>query len=225
MDIAAMRAQLEAKYPLVTVGVEVGERVWNITCVQDQDTLLDSAEELEYFPYGFLLWEASVALARKLAANPGLVAGKRVLELGAGVGLPGIVARSLGAHVCQTDHQTHALWLAQVNAAQNGVTGITTFAADWQSWTHPTAYDVVLGADILYERNMHFYLSDVFRRTKAQNGQLLLSDPGRPQAMEFMALLEKRGWNLALETQVVKLEEAGQIGKPVEVALYTLTMP
>ena len=74
--------------------------------MQDQDALLDFAEELEHFPYGFLLWEASVALARKLAANPSLVAGKRVLELGAGVGLaPGIVARSLGAEVWQTDHQ------------------------------------------------------------------------------------------------------------------------
>lgn len=224
MDVATMRAQLEAKYPLVTVGVEVGERVWNVTCVQDQDTLLDSAEELEYFPYGFLLWEASIALARKLAANPALVVGKRVLELGAGVGLPGIVARSLGASVCQTDHQTHALWLAQVNASDNGVSGITTFAADWQSWSHANAYDVVLGADILYERNMHFYLSDVFRRTKAKNGLLLLSDPGRPQAMEFMAQLEKRGWQMTLETQVVELEEPGQISKPVEVALYTLTM-
>ena len=112
MDVATMRAQLEAKYPLVTVGIAVGERVWNITCVQDQDALLDFAEELEHFPYGFLLWEASVALAPKLAANPNLVAGKRVLELGAGVGLPGIVARSLGAEVWQTDHQARVRALA-----------------------------------------------------------------------------------------------------------------
>ncbi len=193
--------------------------------MQDQDALLDFAEELEHFPYGFLLWEASVALARKLAANPNLVAGKRVLELGAGVGLPGIVARSLGAEVWQTDHQAHTLWLAQVNAAQNGIAGITTFAADWQSWSHSRSYDVVLGADILYERGMHFYLNDVFRRVKAANGVLLLSDPGRPQSMEFMAQLEKYGWQMTLETQTVELEEAGQVNKPVEVALYTLTMP
>jgi predicted nicotinamide N-methyase len=194
-----------------------------VTCVQDQDTLLDYAEELEYFPYGFLLWDSAIGLARMLAGDPALVAGKRVLELGAGVGLPGIVARSLGADVCQTDHQMHALWLAQVNACENGVEGITTFAADWQTWTHPHRYDVVLGADILYERGMHFYLEDVFGRVVAPGGKLLLSDPGRPQAMEFAAQLETRGWTLALDTQSVLRDEGTQISKPVEVLLLTAT--
>jgi predicted nicotinamide N-methyase len=212
---------IPAKFPLVTADIDIAGRVWQITAVQNQDALLDGADELEHFPYGFLLWEAAVGLARMLAAEPGLAAGRRVLELGAGVGVPGIVARSLGAQVWQTDHQAGALALAQRNAQQNGVGGITQFLADWRSWTDTARYDVILGADIMYERAIYFYLERIFEQCLAPGGRLLLSDPGRPQAMEFAALLEKHGWRMDMETQIVLLDEQGQENRPVEVALWT----
>ncbi len=220
-----MRAYWAQRLPLVTVEIPIGGRNWRVTAVQNQDALLDAAEQLEHFPYGFLLWESAVGLARFLAAHPGLVAGKRVLELGAGVGLPGMVAQALGAQVCQTDHQQGALALAQVNAYQNGVSGLTFFLADWRTWAHAERYDILLGADILYERAMHFYLESIFRRSLAPGGQLILSDPVRPQAMEFAAHLEKSGWRIALEMQLVTLAEEGGEGKPVEVALLIGAQP
>ena len=82
-------------------------------------------------PYGFLLWESSVALARWIAAKPELLRGKGVLELGAGVGLPGLVARSLGASVTQTDHLPQTLALSSLNGMHNGVDRVHRFAADW----------------------------------------------------------------------------------------------
>ena len=222
MDIARMRAQLEARYPLVTTEVLIGTRVWEVICVQDEDTLLDFTTELDYFPYGFLLWEAAIGLSRMLNSAPALVAGKRVLELGTGVGLPGLVAQSLGASVCQTDYQAQLLWLSQLNAKQNAIEGITTFVADWQAWKHPERYDVILGSDILYDRSVHFYLEEVFARAVEPGGKLLLSDPGRPQAKEFAVYLEKQGWSLTLETVFVESKEEGKATKPVEISLLTV---
>jgi predicted nicotinamide N-methyase len=212
---------LPTNFPLVTAEIDIDGRAWRITAVQNADALLDGADAFEHFPYGFLLWEAAVGLARMLAAEPALVAGKRVLELGAGVGMPGIVARSLGAEVWQTDHQAAALTLAQQNARQNGVDGIMQFLGDWRSWTHLTHYDVILGADIMYERAMFFYLEQIFNRCLAPGGRLLLSDPGRPQALEFAAHLEKHGWRMEMETRTVLLDEQGQENRPIEVALWT----
>ena len=218
-----MRAHLEATYPLVTTPVLVGARAWDITCARDQDALLDFAEELEHFPYGFLLWDASVGLSRWLDDHPDCVAGKRVLELGAGVGLPGLVARSLGGQVWQTDHQTHALWLAQLNAWQNHIAGIATFEADWQRWTHRAHYDVLLGADIVYERQMHAYLEETLARALAPGGTLLLSDPGRQQATEFGEYLTKHGWHVSAYTQRIETDEGCQLSHPVEISIYKVT--
>lgn len=219
--VAQLRAQVGGRFPLVMAEIAIGTRLWKVTAVQNQDALLDNAHDLEHFPYGFLLWESAVGLARHLAAHPELVAGKRVLELGAGVGLPGLVARSLGAEVSQTDHQPGALSLIRINAADNGLPPPRTFIADWREWMHPTQYDVVLGADILYERAMHFYLETLFPRCLTADGTLLISDPGRPQALEFVAKQESAGWRFAIETQPVTLTENARTGRAVDVALLT----
>lgn len=221
--LARVQTQLGARLPLVTTEVRIAAQTWRVTAVENQDALLEAADSLEHFPYGFLLWESAVGLSRHLTAHPLLVEGKRVLELGAGVGLPGLVARALGAEVWQTDHQAGALLLAETNAEQNGVTGLHRFVADWRTWTHLEKYDLILGADILYERAMRFYLDPIFRNNLAPGGCLLLSDPGRPQAIEFAGQMESAGWHIALETDVVTLDESDADRKPVEVALLTCT--
>lgn len=216
-----LRRQVAAQFPLVVSPVLVGTRVWNITAVQNVDALLDGAEGLAHFPYGFLLWEAAIGLARYLDAHVDLIAGRSVLEIGAGVGLPGLVARALGAQVTQTDHQIGALALAEVNAFDNDITGLERFVADWRLWQHPVRYDVLIGADVMYERAMYFYLEQVFRLALKPGGVLLLSDPGRPQAMDFAAHLENAGWTFSLETQTVIQIENGHENAPVEVGILT----
>ena len=71
-------------------------------------------------PYGIVLWPAAIALAHEIATRA--LRGTRVLELGAGTGLPGIVAASLGARVVQTDRQDVAPYVCKLNAQRNGVT-------------------------------------------------------------------------------------------------------
>ena len=73
-------------------------------------------------PYGIVLWPAAIALAHEIATRA--LRGLRVLELGAGTGLPGIVAASLGARVVQTDRQEVALHVSRINAERTGVTTI-----------------------------------------------------------------------------------------------------
>jgi predicted nicotinamide N-methyase len=214
-------ARLAEQLPLVTVEVPIGDRIWRVLAVHNQDALLEVADQLAHIPYGFLLWESAVALADWLAGRPAEIAGRRVLELGAGMGLPGLVARSLGAVVCQTDHEPHTLQVAAVNAAQNEVTGIHQFVADWRDWEHTEQYDLLIGADILYERAMHRHLEPIFRRNLAPGGQLLLADPSRPQALDFVAGLEKRGWQFEITMQTITLPPPYREGKAVNVALLS----
>jgi methyltransferase-like protein 23 len=87
---------------LEAVSIPIGGREWHLECVRDQGRVLAYAESHAQAPYGLLLWESAVALARSLHTRSTLVENKQVLELGAGVGLPGLVARSLGAEVWLT---------------------------------------------------------------------------------------------------------------------------
>jgi predicted nicotinamide N-methyase len=211
-------AQVREQVPLHTLPLTIGEHCWQITTATDQSAFSEISQHLDYFPHGLLLWEAAVGLAHWLQNERKVKPSQRVLELGCGVGLPGLVARALGAEVWQTDHLAVALAVAALNAEQNNVAGINYFLADWREWSHSPQYDLILGTDILYARLRHFYLERIFYKNLAPGGSLLLSDPGRPQTLEFVTELEARGWTIELATHTVTaLQEPHE---PVEISLF-----
>jgi predicted nicotinamide N-methyase len=192
-----------ATVPLSLVPVTIGDRLWRIWCVEDQDYLL-SISNLDHLPYGLLLWESAVGLSQRLVEEPGLVEGKRVLELGAGTGLPGLVARSLGAHVWQTDQMEDVLSVAALNERENALAGIQRFRADWRDWGEQASFDVILGADILYDAAMYGSIVSILDRSLAPGGRVVLADPGRPQALEFLGALENGGARFAMSVRRVE---------------------
>lgn len=69
---------------------------------------------------GTVIWKGAEIMSEYLQRNPTLVRGKRVLELGAGVGLCGLVAHHLGAsHVCLTDGDESVLSNLRLNVRRN----------------------------------------------------------------------------------------------------------
>jgi predicted nicotinamide N-methyase len=208
---------------LTRVGVTVGEREWAIWCVENQDVLLSFMSADGDAPYGLLLWESAVALAHELEQHPELVAGRRVLELGAGVGLPGLVARRLGARVSQTDKAEEALRVAARNERENGLLGVERFLADWTHWTRADHYDVIIGADILYETEMHNALASIVQRSIAPRGTVLLADPGRPQAIAFLSKLEDNGARFGVTVRCVPPTCPLGSGEETQVLLCTWT--
>lgn len=188
-------------YPLVTQSLHAAGRAWEIACVTDQDALMaqvQTDDDLANFPFGVLLWASAHALALRLAEEPALVAGKRVLELGAGVGYVGLVAAHLGAtEVVQTDYHEGCLALCRQNIVCNGVQNVRVERGDWRTWPSELhGFDLVLGTDILYERSLHPALTALL----PQLGKtLLLADPIRPAALEFVEQREAEGWTVRTE--------------------------
>jgi predicted nicotinamide N-methyase len=195
--------------------VHTGGRDWNLLRVKDQDALIaqvQTDEDLENFPFGLMLWASAVALAE--AIPPG--EGRRLLELGAGVGLAGLVAQAKGWRVTQTDYDSRALALCGQNAARNDVTGIEIRAGDWRDFPEDltSGFDLVVGADILYERSLHPALQELLPRFGCP---ILIADPLRPQATAFLTRIETDGWRAALTVQYVSWDE-----DPRRVAVFRL---
>jgi len=176
-------------------------------------------EDVANFPYGLMLWPSAVGLAEWLARTPSLIQGKRVLEIGAGVGLAGLAARALGAEVTQTDFQADALTLCRHNASCNGIEGVRVARGDWRDFPPDLAScDVVLGSDVLYERSLHPALESLLPHLIVPDGLIILSDPLRPQALEFVGRFEARGgWEVRMEGLTVPWEDADK-----EIALFLL---
>ncbi len=104
---------------------------------------------LEEPPYWSFCWASGLALARFLAEHPHWVAGKRVLDFGAGSGVAGIAAvRAGAAEVVACDLDPLALAACRANAELNDVQ--LGYSADFFAETD--RFDLILVADVLYDR-------------------------------------------------------------------------
>src|SRR5438874_2607750 len=103
-------------------------------------------------PYWSVLWRSGVALARELDGMA--LRGLRVVELGCGLAAPSIAAARGGAAVLATDACTEALALVARNARINDVR-LETATVEWadpDELVRRAPFDLVLAADVLYER-------------------------------------------------------------------------
>ena len=98
------------------------------------------------------LWDCGVACADLLRAHPHLVRGKRVLELGCGVGLPGFVASTLGAmSVLLTDRAGDHLDLVRCNARANHLDDVYVRPLIWGEPVDGLEdVEVLLACDLIY---------------------------------------------------------------------------
>jgi predicted nicotinamide N-methyase len=144
-------------------------------------------------PYWAVLWRSGVALARELEGEH--LGGRRVVELGCGLAVPSIAAARAGASVLATDKSREALALAKRNARANGVRLETTIF-DWCAPGRLTFFDLVLAADVLYERPAVAALLDLLPRLAPE---AWLADPGRTAAGAF---LEQASLRWQVETRV-----------------------
>ncbi|MCW0197692.1 methyltransferase [Sphingopyxis sp.] len=100
-------------------------------------------------PYWAHHWAGGLALARHVLDHPESVAGRRVLDLGAGSGLVAIAAAKAGAaQVTAVEPDRHALTALALNAALNDVR-IDIRAADVAALEVPDV-DLVLVGDLFY---------------------------------------------------------------------------
>jgi predicted nicotinamide N-methyase len=132
-------------------------------------------------PYWAFAWAGGQALARHLLDTPALVAGRRVLDLGAGSGLSGIAAKRAGAaHVLAADIDQLALAAIRLNAAANGAT-IDTTPDDLldTSRAKSDSFEVILVGHLFYERALAERVLAFIETARTGGAEILVGDPRR----------------------------------------------
>ena len=133
-------------------------------------------------PYWAVLWRSGVALAIEVAGLD--LRGRRVVELGCGLGPPSLAAARAGAEVLATDSAPEALELVARSARANELE-VETLRADWaapEALVARAPFDLVLAADVLYEQSAAAPLLELLPRLAPE---ALVADPGRPAAEPF----------------------------------------
>ncbi len=168
----------------------------------DYDRLIDdaAADPEQNLPYWAEIWPSGVALAVAIVRDPGALRGRRVLELGCGLGVTAITALTAGADLLVTDYAPEALALCALNALNNAGRMPETQRLNWRdadaalNALRDEVFPIVLAADVLYERRDIEPLLALSERVMPPGGQLWLAEPGRPPAARFLEMIRDRGW-------------------------------
>jgi predicted nicotinamide N-methyase len=179
----------------------------------DYDMLLDhpavraALAAADYLPYWAELWPAARMLAKFLLKHS-WPARLHAIEIGCGLGLPGIAALACGMRVTFTDYDATAVRLAAENARLNGFTAFTSTVLDWR---HPPAglqAAVLLASDLIYEARNVEPLVDLIARLLAPGGVCLLTDQDRvPRALLRQTLAERA---LPFTTRALRAGQPGE---------------
>jgi predicted nicotinamide N-methyase len=207
-------ARIRTRFETLTEPVRVGAMAFDFTRVADPNRVLDQVAEEEdrldklagkrrdgeelHLPYWAELWDSSLAIIEFLAETlperfdvPKL----SVLDLGCGMGLTGTVAAAMGARVMFADLEPDALLFARLNAIEFEHR-IRTRRLNWQKARLTEQFDLIIGADILYDKTQWTHLEPFWRGHLKRGGSVLLGEPGRQTGDMFLDWIKPHPWTL-----------------------------
>jgi predicted nicotinamide N-methyase len=174
----------------------------HLRTLRDNQQFLDNnqvAEKLNInsacWPIFGTLWASGEVLAHLLEDFD--ISGKRILEIGCGIGLPSMVLNHRHADITATDYHPEAEAFLNYNTALNDEQDIPFFLCDWHNEESPMGlFDLLIGSDVLYEQDHIELLSGFIDRHTNANCEVIVVDPGRRQYARFSKKMESLGFSL-----------------------------
>lgn len=175
----------QKQYDTTTLELVIKGRTFPFFVARNLDDFVDQQDIFHDFPLWIKIWEASFVLAEYLA---GMDAdeGKRLLEIGCGIGVVGIVASSFGHHVSMTEYNQDALNFARANALLNKVSNVEIKDLDWYRPEIEGAFDYIVGSEILYRERDFQPIPQLFKTYLKKRGEIILAEGIRKTSMAFM---------------------------------------
>lgn len=141
-----------------------------------------------------VIWDSGMVLAHLMQHFD--FAGKRILEVGCGIGLSSLVLNSRGANITATDYHPEAQNFLNINAGLNQNKTIPFVRTGWADRDSCLGkFDVIIGSDLLYEPNHADLLSGFIHKHASQPCEIIIIDPGRRQRARFSQAMRALGYS------------------------------
>ncbi len=192
--------------------LHIGDHLIKLAIPADVEAVLAIGDD----PYWAELWSSSLALSEYLAREFDC-RGRHLLEIGCGMGLVGLIAAKQGADVLLTDYNQDALEFARFNLHQNGCSHAQVRYLDWHAPDLEDLFDNILASDVIYDTANWDALLVLWERLLKQGGEILLAEPGRPDAPLFLERAAHRGFIWTDRFQSIHHE-----GKWYQISIYRM---
>jgi predicted nicotinamide N-methyase len=157
------------------------------------------------WPLFGLLWPSGEKLAARMASYA-IQPGERVLEIGCGLALASMVAHRRGADVTASDCHPLTEGFLQQNLRINQLLPMKYLHGQWGESMPPplmasvsAQYDLIIGSDVLYERDAQAGLAKFITLHAAPGAQVWIVDPDRGNRSAFSQQMAARGFTLTQE--------------------------
>ncbi|MBU4261998.1 MAG: methyltransferase domain-containing protein [Proteobacteria bacterium] len=201
--------RIRKKYKVGFEPLRIRDVELKILQVQDLEHLLagkDPFADVSIFPFWVKLWEASLMLADIMASMP-CQPGKTLLELGAGLAAPGLVAAARGYKVTLSDYEPHILDFQRVSAAANGLTEVDFRMIDWKTPPAMPRFDTIIGAEILFRDEFFQPLLNVFNQYLAPQGSIFIAHDARRKSLPKFLDLAQKEYQIAVSARKLKSDD------------------
>ena len=141
------------------------------------------------FPFWAKLWPASIALTDFLQSNTHWVENKKILEIGAGIGLPSFSIATLAKEVLISDHAADAIVLMNENIKHLQLTNVNAACLDWNHFPVEIKADTILLSDVNYAPEQFKQLLNLLKRFIAEGSTIILATPQRIMGVPFVTSL------------------------------------
>jgi len=142
-----------------------------------------------------VLWPSSEVLANFIYNYD--FKNKKILEVGCGIGLSSLVLNRLNADITATDYHPEAENFLDINTQLNQDDEIPFVRTSWSDkFTEKLGkFDLIIGSDLLYERNHAELLSAFINAHANQKCKVILVNPNRGHQRKFTNKMEEYGFS------------------------------
>jgi len=145
-----------------------------------------------------VVWPGARLLAGYLAKQD--LTGKRVLEIGCGIGLSSLVLHRMGVDITASDYHPLAQEFLDRNVLASQLPPIKYLVGNWTG-ANPLLgeFDLIIGSDVLYEPAHPAQVSGFIDRHMALDGAVLILDPNRGNRSQFTRAMLALGYHHRFE--------------------------